>query len=230
MHKGIIVFDFDDTLVSTNPLFDRAKNMFSELMHTIGLYHKNVLEIVNRFDIALVKEYGYFAKPCFPTALVKTYEYFCKLHKRIPDEAIKKKAFEIGMWVFEQQPEILEGAHETLKKLNTMHNLILLTKGEEEHQKEKILASGLAHYFKETLVVPDKDVEIFAKIVTRHGGEVDKSWSVGNSIKADINPALQVGMNTIWVKGPTWDFEIEEPLKIIHEVHKLSEIPPIIMK
>lgn len=226
----LIIFDFDDTLVSTNPLFDTAKHKFAELMKTVGLYHEQVLDKVNEFDIALVKHYGCFAKECFPLALVKAYEHYCEMHNRKPDDEVKQKAYDIGMWIFQQQPKVLEGAQNTLNNLSQDYRLVLLTKGDEIHQRDKITGSGLAEFFQESIVVPDKNTGIFQEIIKRHDVHANNAWSIGNSIKADINPALQLGMKTIWVEGPTWDFEHEEPLQTTHSVKSLIEIPPIIQR
>ena len=39
------------------------------------------------------------------------------------------------------------------------------------------------------------------------------SWSIGNSIKSDINPALRIGMKAILLQNITWGFEDEEPFE-----------------
>jgi len=226
--QELIIFDFDDTLVSTNPLFDKAKENFAKLMVSLDLYHPDLLRKVNMFDIALVKEYGYFAKACFPTAFVKTYEYYSILHKRPIDEHIKNLVFELGMWVFEQTPSILEDAEAVLAQLSDNNTLVLLTKGDEDHQKQKIISTGLAKYFAEYIIMPDKNNTVFQDIIKRHNQLPQLSWSVGNSIKADINPALQIGMNAIWVQGPTWDFEHEDLLEETYTVQRLRDIPTII--
>ena len=38
------------------------------------------------------------------------------------------------------------------------------------------------------------------------------AWSIGNSMKADINHALRIGMNGIHVPNPSWDYEEEEAI------------------
>ena len=43
------------------------------------------------------------------------------------------------------------------------------------------------------------------------GLDLEESWSIGNSMKSDINPALRIGMKAIWIPNKTWIFEEEEP-------------------
>jgi putative hydrolase of the HAD superfamily len=39
----------------------------------------------------------------------------------------------------------------------------------------------------------------------------ERAWMIGNSPKSDINPALEVGINAVFVPHPhTWSLEHEE--------------------
>jgi putative hydrolase of the HAD superfamily len=105
-------------------------------------------------------------------------------------------------------PHILDGVPETLAYLAKHNRLILLTKGEPAEQAAKVERSGLQPYFDAIEIVLEKEsgtydrmIEQF-KIVKTHG------WMVGNSPRSDINPALQCGLNAVFIPhSATWELE-----------------------
>jgi putative hydrolase of the HAD superfamily len=108
--------------------------------------------------------------------------------------------------------EIIAGVEETLAYLAPRHQLALLTKGEADEQRLKIEASGLAErFFGRTIVVPEKDVATYRRLVEELALAPDRAWMIGNSPRSDINPALAAGLNAVYVPHPqTWRLEHEE--------------------
>ncbi|WP_366921898.1 HAD family hydrolase [Metallumcola ferriviriculae] len=227
MADGAIIFDFDDTLVATNAVFDEAKVRFKQLMVSQGLDMPNLLDVVNRFDIDMVTKYG-FVNECFPKALVQVYRYCSKNKRAGICESMEKEVEQVGWWVFRQAPIVKEGSRETLTLLREDYHMILVTKGEKAHQIEKLKESGLEHYFQSVLVVGKKDPYLFTELAQSNAFPLDKVWSVGNSIKSDINPALRAGLNAVLLKAPTWDFEHETPLLPVPEIEEISQLPGIL--
>jgi putative hydrolase of the HAD superfamily len=89
--------------------------------------------------------------------------------------------------------------------------LILVTKGAIEEQTGKIQRSGLKHRFVETEIVPEKNPAAYETLIERHRLSRELTWMIGNSPKSDINPALAVGLNAVFVPhGDTWILEHEE--------------------
>ena len=60
-------------------------------------------------------------------------------------------------------------------------------------QRRKIANSEIGEYFEEVRVVTKKDASDFAQVISDQGVERQDTWIVGDSIRSDINPALQVG-------------------------------------
>ncbi len=105
----------------------------------------------------------------------------------------------------------LEGVKETLAYLSPRHDLFLLTKGDSEEQKLKVERSGIEEYFKEVVIVPEKDVTTYHRIVSELQIDPQSAWMVGNSPRSDINPALAAGLNAVYIPHPhTWHLEHEE--------------------
>ena len=110
-------------------------------------------------------------------------------------------------------PKILDGVPETLAYLSSRHRLILFTKGEAAEQAAKVERSGLQGFFEAIEIVPEKDVTTYTGLINRHRIVKSHGWMVGNSPRSDINPALQAGLNAVFIPHhATWELEHSELL------------------
>ena len=107
--------------------------------------------------------------------------------------------------------EVIDGVAETLEYLALRHDLTLFTKGHPEEQKLKIDRSGLGVYFGHTAIVKEKDAAAYRRLAAERGMDPARAWMIGNSPKSDINPALEAGLNAVYVPhARTWVLEREE--------------------
>ena len=78
-------------------------------------------------------------------------------------------------------------------------------------QSGKIERSGLRKYFAAAEIVDEKNFATYEALVEKYELDREKTWMIGNSPKSDINPALAVGLNAVFVPhGDTWILEHEE--------------------
>jgi putative hydrolase of the HAD superfamily len=97
---------------------------------------------------------------------------------------------------------------ETLEMLADRYRLLLITKGAAHHQKAKVERSGLKHYFKAVEVVDDKTSDIYASILDQYHVTAEKFIMVGNSMRSDILPVLELGASAIHIPNQlTWSHE-----------------------
>ena len=107
--------------------------------------------------------------------------------------------------------ELIDGVRDTLEYLSERHELTLFTKGHPDEQTLKIDRSGLVGFFAHTAVVHEKDAAAYAQLVHARALILDRSWMVGNSSKSDINPALAIGLNAVFITHThTWVLERQE--------------------
>jgi putative hydrolase of the HAD superfamily len=107
--------------------------------------------------------------------------------------------------ILEQPVEPLPGVAETLEYLASRHDLALFTKGHPEEQKLKIDRSGLGIWFGHTAIVKEKDVASYRLLVEQMRWPPATTWMIGNSPKSDINPAMEAGLNAVFVPHErTW--------------------------
>jgi putative hydrolase of the HAD superfamily len=203
-----IIFDGDDTLWETMPHYVRAKRDFYNRMALMGFEVRAVEEKFEQIDLDNLARLG-FSRSRFPTSMVNTYQAFCRDCGQPEDDLVAGEIASIAENVFNLPAIPLEGAPEVLTTLAESYRLFLLTKGDPQVQQRRINDSGLKGFFSAIYIVPDKSASDFRRIVRDQELSVETSWSVGNSLRSDINPALAIGLSAIWIPYYTWDAEID---------------------
>lgn len=197
-----LLIDADDTLWENNIYFERATHAFIEFLDHSSLTTAEIRAVLDEVERLM----GYGSKN-FTRSLIETYK---RLTEREVREEDIQQIRQFGEQIRQHPIELLDGVRETLDYLYARHHLILLTKGDMEEQKLKVERSGIEHYFKQVIVVHEKDVAAYRQILDQlqlHPGE---TWMIGNSPRSDINPALAAGLNAIFIPHPhTWHLEHE---------------------
>jgi putative hydrolase of the HAD superfamily len=209
MNRNAIIFDGDDTLWETMSHYSTAKEEFLKQMISCGFDRLAASAQFETIDVNNVRGMG-FSRHRFPHSMVETYRYFCKRIGNRLDQQIEEAIRQIGYRVFDMPPIVFEDAAYVLESLKSSHCLILATKGDREVQTGKINQSGLAHYFDAIYIFEQKGMAEFKTIIDDRGLSTRSCWSIGNSLRSDINPALEVGLSAIWIPRHTWDYEIAE--------------------
>lgn len=220
MERRIIVFDGDDTLWETEPLYDAAREKAALIVGSIGLDSTKFLEMQKRLDIYNVQHFG-LASSRFPNSSVRALEILAKNDGiQIPSD-IRAKVFEASASVFAMAAPLMRSAGEVLQEMAKTHLLALLTKGDTEIQERRIQQSGLRGFFSFISIVSEKDESSFVEVLDEMNALPRCGWSIGNSLSSDILPAHSLGMRTIWIDSPVWGHER------IHEV-AISDFPDVI--
>src|SRR5262249_28791468 len=111
--------------------------------------------------------------------------------------------------MFTAPVELLDGVRETIATLAQSHALMLITKGDLFEQEGKIARSGLADFFSKVEIVPIKTREIYKSIVEKHKINPQRFLMVGNSMRSDILPVIEMGGHAVYVPyETTWEHEI----------------------
>src|SRR5205823_6619790 len=102
----------------------------------------------------------------------------------------------------------LDGARDALLHLRARGaKLALLTKGDLDVQRRRIARSGIADMFDVIHIVGEKLTAAFRNIVADLKVEPKDAWSVGNSIRSDILPAVDAGLRAVWIDAHVWEHE-----------------------
>ncbi|MFS1512799.1 HAD family hydrolase [Chengkuizengella sp. SCS-71B] len=240
MRNQSILFDLDDTLIHCNKYYKKVLDTFIELMNDWfgedGITKQQIKEKQLEIDIHLVEKYGFSAEH-FPLSLVRTYKFFCKLIVKKIDKTKVTLLKELGETVYSQDVEAYPNMYETLDRLQgDGHHLHLYTGGENSIQYKKIKHLGLEDFFGERIyITKHKTLQALKNIVFKEQLKVDETWMIGNSLRTDVKPSLQIGLNTIHIPCETeWKYNIVElnikPKNIFYTLKSLQEVPDSIVQ
>ncbi len=230
MSLATVIFDFDDTLVQSYPIFLDFEARFLEAMAELGFADREqVREYERALDIAIVTAAGYPALDSFPHALRDTYRHFCEAAGQKPQPAAEIRLEGLGWQVHRTPPPPVPGAWEMLAALEGKVRMLLFSQGDEGSQLWRMEASGFGARFPVCQVVPRKTPEAFRQLLSAHDIDPNRCWMVGNSLKTDVNPALAVGLRAIHFDTHDWVFDYAPPEGEYYRVADLKEIPELIL-
>lgn len=207
MDRLNLIVDADDTLWENCVYFESAFAGFVDYLEHSTFNADEIRGILDEIELANARVHGYGSLN-FANNLQQCY---LKLAERAisPSDLETVKGF--ALRILEQPLELFAGVEETLEYLSERHDLTLFTKGNAEEQKMKIERSGLGRYFAHTAIVKEKDVTSYRELVNERGISHGSAWMIGNSPKSDINPALEAGLNAVFIPHTTtWTLEREE--------------------
>jgi putative hydrolase of the HAD superfamily len=206
MRRHTLLIDADDTLWENNVFFEKLIEDFITLTEPSGYTRAYIRHILNETERKNIRQYGYGVRS-FGRSIEETY-------LKLTEQAARRETLaQIHQRVVELErtpPQILDGVPETLAYLTERHRLILFTKGEPAEQAAKVERSGLQGFFEAIEIVPEKDTAIYKDLVQKHKIVKTQGWMIGNSPRSDINPAMKVGLNAVYIPHQhTWQLEHE---------------------
>ncbi|HLH01018.1 MAG TPA: HAD family hydrolase [Bryobacteraceae bacterium] len=202
-----LIVDADDTLWENNIYFERAFDQFCDFLNHSSMSAAEIRGVLDEIEIVNNKVHGY-GTANFTRNLAECYH---RLVERDVSEGDVARIMSFTEQILHHPIELIPGVEETLDYLSARHELTLFTKGNPEEQKLKLDRSGLAIYFGHTAIVKEKDVRSYSALITERRLDPRSTWMIGNSPKSDINPALEVGINAVFVPHDhTWRLEHEE--------------------
>lgn len=198
-----LLIDADDTLWENNIYFEQAVHTFIAFLNHSRLTPAEVREVLD--DVERLMGYG---SANFTKSLVETYRRLAE--RELQDEDVQQVR-RFGEEIRTHPMQLLDGVKETIDYLAARHELVVLTKGDVEEQTLKIERSGIAESFKRAIIVEEKNVATYHRVVEELQIDPQRTWMIGNSPRSDINPALSAGLNAVYIPHPhTWHFEHED--------------------
>lgn len=227
MKPKTIAFDADDTLWHNEPYFDEAQARFCELFQDYASSQEILGQILNH-QVKNLPLYGFGIK-AFTLSMIET-------ALQITNHSISGKGIEkiitIGKDLLKKPVELLPHVEEVLQELKGKYKLIVATKGDLKDQHRKLHDSGLGHYFHHIEVLSDKTEIDYTKMLGRLDIQATDFLMIGNSLKSDVLPILNIGGYGVHVPyHTTWEYE-KIDFEIQHENFKaistINEIIPLL--
>lgn len=221
----VIAFDADDTLWQNEDFYQATEREFCNLMSD----YKNpesVSMILFQNEMKNLELYGYGAKgftlSCIETALQIA-------DNQLSNEKIQA-ILDLGKRLIDQDIHLLEGVEDTLKLLRGKYRLVLATKGDLLDQERKLQKSNLSQYFHHIEIMSEKNKAGYIKLMKHLEVRPEQFLMIGNSLKSDILPVLDLGGFAVHVPyHTTWEAEKVQDENIDNErFMKINAINKII--
>ena len=197
-----VAFDADDTLWHNEDLFQAVQREYEELLSPWA-DADGVDECLHEVQMSNLPRFGYGVKS-FTLSMIEA--------------AVQITGGQIGAdrvttivgyakRLLDRPVELIDGVEEVLDALDD-HRLMVITKGDVHHQLAKVADSGLAERFWQIEVVADKDAATYVELLERHRIDPARFVMVGNSLRSDVLPVLELGAIAVHVPyHVTWRHE-----------------------
>lgn len=209
---SIIAFDADDTLWHNEPYFDEAQERFCELFQDFAS-KQEILGLILNHQIKNLPLYGFGIKAFTLSMIDSALEL---TNQSISGQNIAK-VIQIGRDLLQKPVELLPEVEPVLQQLQGKYKLIVATKGDLKDQHRKLHDSRIGHYFHHIEVMSDKQEIDYQKMLGRLDCKAENLLMIGNSLKSDVLPVLNIGGHAVHIPyHTTWeyekiDFEINHP-------------------
>ena len=199
----VIGFDADDTLWVNETYFREAEQEFARLLSGYETPNKIDQELF-KMEMRNLDLYGYGVKAFILSMIESALD--------LSNYNISNKTIEailnIGKTMINKPVELLDGVEDVLKEVSKTHRLILATKGDLLDQERKLEKSGLTKYFHHIEVLSDKKEANYSNLLNHLDIKPSEFLMIGNSLKSDVLPLVNIGAHAIHVPfHTTWAHE-----------------------
>lgn len=229
MPQKSIVFDADDTLWDEQEMLQGFERAVEETLDRALGRPSGFAKAFIALENANIPHIGYgFPSYMFSVGEALTANPDWYRHKDLLLDRIRDVISDFTR----KGPRVIEGVPEALQSLKSSgYTLFVLTRGVEFEQRFKLERSGLKPFFDDVAIVPVKDRAAYLSAAARFGRSADDLCMVGNSVKADVNPAVEAGWRGVHVPAPlAWAHDEAELAQNprAHRVTKIAEVPALV--
>lgn len=217
----LIAFDADDTLWANQPLFDDVERDLRTFLAQYGTPDQldAALIAVQNQNIALM---GYGAKG-FILSMIEV--AILLTEGQVLGREIQQ-LIDQGKYLLQYPIDLLDGVEETLRQLSGAYPLMVLTKGDLLDQESKLARSGIGHYFDHVEIVSEKNELTYQQLLKRYRLQPAEFLMIGNSLKSDVLPVVNIGANAIYV--PFYTTALHEQVAVAGngygQIERMSEL------
>jgi len=218
----VVAFDADDTLWHSEDSFHATERWFVEAVAPFAPAGVDLSAALRATEQAHLPISGYGVK-AFTLSMVAA--AVAATNAALP-AAVLGQLVERGLAMLTETVRLLPDVPQVLEDVGRDYRVVLVTKGDLVHQTRKVRTSGLEHHFEVIEVVLEKDVETYARIIGHLGVDPARFCMVGNSVRSDVLPVLELGGHAVHVPYPyLWEHEHVDHDEELDELTALAELP-----
>jgi putative hydrolase of the HAD superfamily len=218
----VVGLDGDDTLWHSEQLFVDTQLRFRELLAPYVDLDDDALDArLVEVERRNMTTFGYGVK-AFTLSLIETAIEVTE--GRVPATVVQA-VLDLGKVLHDHPVQLLDGVREAVDALSDRYRLLVITKGDLLHQESKVARSGLAELLWGVEIVSEKDEATYRRVLTRNRVDPAGFVMVGNSVRSDVLPVLELGARAVHVPyHVTWVLEQAEPDPERHDFPVLESI------
>ena len=222
-HIQVVGLDADDTLWHSEVYFERTQRRFDEL---VGRYVNGDVDVhaaLTEVERRNLGRYGYGIKG-FTLSMIE-----CAIE--VTDGAIGvdelSQILASGRAMIDHPVDLIDGVDATITYLAEQgYRMVIVTKGDLHHQEMKVMASGLADRVERIEIVAEKDTATYRRVIASMGVEPERFCMVGNSVKSDVLPVLELGALAVHVPYHiTWEAEHADHDGSVPTLDTIADLP-----
>ncbi|MFK3647228.1 HAD family hydrolase [Lysobacter enzymogenes] len=226
----MVGFDADDTLWRSQDYFDQAQLDFERIVgQYVDLGDARLHERLYEIEKNNIGVFGYGVKGMTLSMI----EAAVAITNQRIGAADLHRIVELGKDLLRHPVEMLPGIPEAVAAIAADFEIVLITKGDLFHQEAKVRQCGLADLFRRIEIVSEKDAGTYARLLREFGLPAAQFAMIGNSLRSDIAPVLELGGWGIHVPyHTTWAHENEAEVAAdaprLRRVTAAAELPPAV--
>jgi putative hydrolase of the HAD superfamily len=225
---SLIGLDGDDTLWHSESHFATTEEALVELLEPYANGHDLRARMIEA-ERRNLRLFGYGVKG-FTLSMIETAIEVSNAEVPAP---VIQRILELGKVLLDHPVELIDGVRQVVDELAEQHRLVIITKGDLFHQESKVASSGLSEKVVGVEIVAEKDEAAYRRVLDRYGLEPDELLMVGNSVKSDILPVLDLGGYAAHIPYHiTWELERVDPPDVEHPrfwaLESIRELPDLV--
>ncbi len=223
-----IGFDADDTLWENETFFRETEYLFAEMLSEF-CDEETAMQALYKTELKNLKDYGFGIKG-FMLSMVETAIQLSKGKLATSDIT---RMIDMGKQMLNKPVTFIDGSKEVVKSLSKKgYKLIVVTKGDLLDQERKLAKADIDQYFHHIEIMSDKQEANYQKILKHLNIEAKDFLMIGNSIKSDILPILNIGGSAVYIPfHTTWIHEqVENNTKLENfwELKEMTELEDVL--
>ena len=225
----LIAFDADDTLWHNERLYLQTQARLADLLVPYGTDQPTFDEQLYQTEVRNIRVFGYGMKS-FTLSMIETAVGLTGGKLSGPDVLA---IIELAKAQLNAPVELLEHVREAVSRLAARHHLMVITKGDLLDQETKLARSGLGEFFRDIEVVSDKTRQSYAALFRNHSLDPAQVLMVGNSLRSDILPVLELGGHAAYIPYPgSWRHEAADAptpgTAHFYQLEQLGQLPGLL--
>jgi putative hydrolase of the HAD superfamily len=190
-----VFLDMDDTLIVNEILFEHARTLLFGYLRNFGILPEESQKVFADKDKELFKTYGRSPQryPAVSEAVLKHF---------VPqaDAEMVSIVRDLAGTVFTTIADVKPGVTEAIDMLGQGFPLYIVTAGDKDVQEFRLRHLPFRGKISDVFIVDHKDKSTYETVVKQLGLKPSEAIMIGDSLKSDIFPAVEAGLQAVWIE------------------------------